>query len=346
MAKVVGVFQMSHTPFCYMPPEVWPKIRAVRAHRADVPVDDEAASKAKYDRIQKAFQVLRQQLAAARPDAIVIFGDDQKECFDFSNFPSFAIYVGEEFEGHISSPAALVFDAFDSVGMPRPEGFTIPGADDAEPRKARLKGHPQLGVALLTGVMKRGFDPAFCMEMPKPQEGLGHAFMRPAETLTDMRTPIVAVLLNCYFAPQITAMRSYQLGRAVRAAIDEMPGDLRVAVIGSGGLWHTPGRKNAYLDEEFDRTILRYLEQGDPRKAAEYFDAYRPPADDGSQQPGPRGPASTGMPGFGGPQGGTREIANWIAAAAVAEGKAAKIVDYVPVYASPIGCGFAYWPEV
>jgi hypothetical protein len=48
------------------------------------------------------------------------------------------------------------------------------------------------------------------------------------------------------------------------------------------------------------------------------------------------------MPVLGGPQGGTREIANWIATAAAA-GKPATIVDYVPVYASPIGCGFAYW---
>jgi hypothetical protein len=43
-----------------------------------------------------------------------------------------------------------------------------------------------------------------------------------------------------------------------------------------------------------------------------------------------------------GPQGGTRETCNWIAAAAVAA-KPATFVEYVPVYASPIGCGFAYW---
>ena len=38
-----------------------------------------------------------------KPDVIVVFGDDQLECFDFNNFPSFAVYVGEEFEGHTSS---------------------------------------------------------------------------------------------------------------------------------------------------------------------------------------------------------------------------------------------------
>jgi hypothetical protein len=45
----------------------------------------------------------------------------------------------------------------------------------------------------------------------------------------------------------------------------------------------------------------------------------------------------------GGPRGGTRETCNWIAAAAVAEGRPATLVDYIPIYASPIGAAFAYW---
>src|SRR3989304_4827642 len=81
---------------------------------------------------------------------------------------------------------------------------------------------------------------------------------------------------------------------------------------GFGCLWYTPGRKTAYLDEEFDLTVLRHLEAGDARKAGEYFDAYRPAAEDVSQQMGPRGGASTGMPSFGGPPGGTREICHWV----------------------------------
>ncbi len=347
MAKLVGVFNTAHTPFCFMPPDVWPIIRSARAHRADVPVDDAEASRQKYERIQGAFATLRERLEAARPEAIVVFGDDQMECFDFGNFPSFAVYVGEEFEGNVSSPAALVHDAFDSIGMkPDPElAARLAGANGGPPPRATVKGHPPLAVALLRGLMRQGFDPSFSMDVPKPEHGVGHAFMRPAETITDLKTPIIPILLNCYYAPQITGMRSYNLGRAVRRAIDEFPGDLRVAVVGSGGLWHTPGRKGAYLNEEFDQTILGHMQAGDVRGMAEHFDAYQPPADDGSQQLGPRGAASTGMPAFGGPQGGTREICNWIAASAAMEGTPGVLVDYVPVYASPIGCGFAYWPE-
>ena len=158
--------------------------------------------------------------------------------------------------------------------------------------------------------------------------------------------PLVPIFLNCYYAPQPTALRCYQLGRAVRESIDAHPGDLRVAVVGSGGLWHTPRAPDAYLDEAFDREILRLMAAGDARGMARFFDGYEVPAGDRSQDVGTRGRGATGMPGPGGPQGGTRETCNWIAAAAVADGKPATIVDYVPVYASPIGAGFAYWPEV
>jgi Catalytic LigB subunit of aromatic ring-opening dioxygenase len=317
MATTVGIFNMAHSPFCYMPPERWNEVRASRSLRADVPLDDLEANRKKSERVQAAFATLREKLTAVSPDVIVVFGDDQLECFDFTNFPSFAVYVGETFDGTLAAGSA-----------------------------ARVPGHPGLGIGLLTGLMRRGFDPAFCMDMPKPDRGVGHAFLRPAESLTALKTPVVPVFLNCYYAPQPTALRCFQLGAAVGEIIACYPDDLRVAVVGSGGLWHTPRARDAHLDETFDRTMLRLMEAGDARGMAEHFDAYEVPAGDHSQEVGPRGRGVTGMPGPGGPQGGTRETCNWIAAAAVADGKPATVVDYVPIYASPIGAGFAYWPAI
>jgi hypothetical protein len=144
----------------------------------------------------------------------------------------------------------------------------------------------------------------------------------------------------------VTGKRCYELGKAVREVIEDYPEGLRVAVVGSGGLWHTPGMQDAYLDEDFDREGLRLMQAGDARGWADHFDSYRIAQDDSSQMIPPRGPKSTGLPGPGGPQGGTRETCNWIAAAAVADGAGAELVDYIPVYASPIGVGFAYWPNV
>ena len=327
MAQIVGVYQTAHTPFCYRSPQDWNRVRSTRPVRADVPLDDLEANRRKHARVQNAFAVLRQKLAQARPDVVVIFGDDQLECFDFSNYPAFSIFVGEEFEGI-------------PPGGPAPIG----GMQPAEPpAKMRLKGHPGLAVALLTGLMKRGIDPSFCMEVPKPEVGIGHAFMNPAQSLTDLRTPIVPVLINCFYAPQPSAARCYQLGRAVREIIDEVPDGLRVALVGSGGLWHTPQMPDAWLNEEFDQALLGHMAKGDIKAMAAHFDAYRIPEGDSSQDIGTRGKAVTGMPSFGGPQGGTRETCNWIAAAGAVEGSTATIVDLIPIYASPINAAFAYF---
>ena len=41
---------------------------------------------------------------------------------------------------------------------------------------------------------------------------------------------------------------------------------------------------------------------------------------------------------------GTGETRNWVAAAAVADGSPGVVVDSVPIWASPVGVAFAYWP--
>jgi hypothetical protein len=331
MAKIVGVYNASHSPFCFMPPEQWDEMRSTRKVREDVPLDGLDENRRKASRLQDALATLRQKIANAQPDVAVIFASDQLECFDFTNFPSFAVYVGEDFEGR-----AL------SSGVPEAARAE---ASESGPR-LRLRGHPELAVGLLTGLMEHGFDPAFCMDMPKPERGVAHGLIWKAQSMTGVTTPIVPVLLNCHYAPQVTAARCYELGKAVRKIIEAHPSSLRVAVVGTGGLWHTPGARDAYLDEEFDRAELSYLEKGDIKGMATHFDSYSVPADDASQSSDDLGRSSTGMPLSAGPQGGTRQTCNWIAAAAVADGGRATILDYVPVYASPIGAAFAYCEEL
>ena len=330
MAQVVHVSNVAHTPFCYATPDWWAEQRQRRPIRPDMPVDPPEVNKEKYQRIQDAFATLRTKLAAANPDVVVILGDDQQECFGFENFPAFAVYVGDEFEGYTSRRDAGAARGPDGEVVKNPETW------------ATLRGHPEMAVDILTGLMKKGFDPAFSMEVPNPERGMGHAFLRPAESLTDMSIPVVPILLNCYYAPQPTAMRCYELGKALREIIEESPRNLRVAIVGSGGMWHTPGMKNAYLDEKFDLSIVDALKEGNARRAAELFDNYQIPEGDTSQAHRERGRSITGMPGFGGPQGGTRETCSHISAGAAA-GIKGTVIDYVPVYASPIGAAFTLW---
>lgn len=338
MARIIAVLCASHSPFLFATPEEWEQGRQARLSRGglspDEPVESADVNRAKHARVVAAYQTLKRYLEASQPDVLLIFGDDQGEQFTFADVPAFSVYTGAEFSGYKISPYFGL-----PVGGPRerrpktPEHFTT------------VAGHPELARGLTTGLMARGFDVAFSAELAHPDEGLGHAFMRPQYYLVpSYDIPTLAFSINCYYGPQPTAHRCYELGRAVRETLEALPSGLRVAVLGSGGLWHLPNHPKSWLDLEFDRNIVDGLRSGDARKTAAYFDSVAPPYD-------PNDPASvklasggTGMVlGWGG---GTGETRNWIAAAAVADGKPATIVDYVPIHASPIGAGFALWETV
>ena len=172
--------------------------------------------------------------------------------------------------------------------------------------------------------------------------GIGHAFTRPLESLAPgAAIPVVPFYINCYYGPQPTAHRCYELGRAVREIVDAWPSDLRVAIIGSGGLWHTPMGRNAYIDQAFDRRYSprspaamparwrRYSIRAGPRSIRTTLNKW-------SASAAARGWCSAWGSGIG-------EIRNWIAASAVVDGTPGTVVDYVDINASPVGAGFAYW---
>ncbi|MGA2395961.1 MAG: hypothetical protein ABSH03_21695 [Candidatus Lustribacter sp.] len=338
MARVCTVIATSHSPFLYAPYEEWEPGRKTRLSRGGLspetkvdPVEENARKEA---RIHAAFDVLRERLKAAKPDVLLVFGDDQLEQFDFKNFPAFSLYTGESYSGYKISRL---------IGLP-----VAPGRKEREKTPdnwVTVKSNTDFSHALLRELMADGFDLAFSNELPDPDEGMGHAFMRPLYYLDpDYRLPMVPFSVNCYYGPQPTGKRCYELGRAVRAAIERIPLDLNVAVIGSGGLWHLPNYPNSWIDEDFDQQILAGIKSGDARKTAAYFDTVQLPYDPADAKSVKLASGGTGI--LLGVGGGTGETRNWIVAAAVADGKPGTVVDYIPIYASPIGVSWAYWDNI
>jgi len=313
----------------------WEHTRTLRAAKggfaADVPVETRAEMAAKDARITAGRAVLRDVVRAARPDVLIIFGDDQLEQFKLANFPALSIFTGERFSGFTIGPV---------------DGPPAPGDWPPRPRTPEhwqtVEGHPALAKTLLVELAARGFDMAFSAQLPDPERGMGHAIMRPHTLLeTQFAIPTVPIWINCYYGPQPSAQRCYGLGRAVREIIEAFPADLRVAVIGSGGLWHTPGAGNSILDEAFDRAILAEVAAGDARAMAAAFDAYPIAYDPTDERSLKDASGGTGI--VSGLGSGTGEVRNWIAAAATVDGLPGTVVDYIPVYASPVGIAFAYW---
>src|SRR5439155_15997314 len=92
--------------------------------------------------------------------------------------------------------------------------------------------------------------------------GEGHAIgfvhKRIMQDVAQPAVPIVPVCVNTYYPPnQPTPRRCYRLGQAIRAAVESYPKDIRVGIIGSGGLSHF------VVDEALDRGFLDMLRKKD-----------------------------------------------------------------------------------
>jgi len=82
--------------------------------------------------------------------------------------------------------------------------------------------------------------------------------------LTDAGIAIVPVLQNCTVPPVPNERSCYFFGEALGRAIrDDLPADMRVGLLGSGGLSHEPGGpRYLEIDEKFDRWFLDLLVDG------------------------------------------------------------------------------------
>jgi hypothetical protein len=256
---------------------------------------------------EQALDHLAAALKAAAPDVVVIVGDDQGEMFGPDNQPAFAIFHADKLDtsdmyGHEGSPEWI---RKMGLGYMMDARHVIPGDAD-------------FALRLIDGLMANDVDVCSVATVGHDaREGLGHAFGFIVKRLFgDAGTPIVPIMLNTYFPPNVpSARRCYDIGVALRRAIEADGSDKRVAVVASGGLSHF------VVDEELDRRVMRALAEQDD----EVLRSLR------------RGELNSG----------SSEILNWVMAGGVLEGLPVKWSQYVPLYRTPagtgVGAGFMIW---
>lgn len=200
----------------------------------------------RYDACQVALRVLKEKLAAARVDAVVVVGDDQHEQFLENNMPMFSIFYGDSYtiKPRQRERRLQPYQELEASIWPK---------DTQEAPAA-----PDLARHLISSLREHEFDIATTDQLD-PKVGLGHAFMFHYRFFDpEASIPMVPLMVNTYFPPnQPTPRRCYALGRALRSAIEAWPEDRRVAVIVSGGMTHI------MIDEEFDHEVLDALVEKD-----------------------------------------------------------------------------------
>jgi hypothetical protein len=329
MAHIVLGVGASHTPLLTLGAEQWAHRAAVdyknpRLNMSDGrwlsyeqllaevgPIHEAVVTPAvlqeKAQRCDAALDRLADALEAACPDVAIIIGDDQSELFSSANQPVIALFHGEEIVMNGKFGDEELPDWMQRMGR----GYLM---DD----KHRVAGSPEFAVSLIAGLMDAEIDVASIAKVDDSgKTGFGHAYGFIVKRLfRGRRLPIVPVLLNTYYPPNVpTAKRALAMGQALAAAVRAAPQDLRVAVIASGGLSHF------VVDEALDRRILNAFIEGDVQTLAST----------------PREALHSG----------SSEILNWIMTAGAMGDHRVDWHAYEPLYRTPAGTGvgaaFVLW---
>jgi aromatic ring-opening dioxygenase LigB subunit len=262
MGKIVSAMAMSHA-FAMLDPDLWDEVRTQNRARfierlgfeppavpqllASSPDDD----KRRFKRIREAQESLRQSLAAARPDTLIIVGDDQNENLTRENVPQIAIYTGGDVTARMRR---------DKTGK-------------------KVQADQELAQKIMVTGVKRGFDLA-SLGAFADDTLISHAHVQALTTLfPDAAPKLVLVFLNAIHHPAPEPSRCYAFGKLLADVIAGLPDDRRIAMCGSGGLSHfTAGYPWRHysgpftygsISEDFDRKLMDYVGRGDVQSLAD-----------------------------------------------------------------------------
>lgn len=225
--------------------------------------EDRAGAEAYRDGLAAA----REAVTAAEPDVALVIGSNHFRGLWLDLMPSFTLGVGD----------------------------VVASGESGTP-KGPLPTDPDFAHHLLGHAVDAGFDLAFSGRL-QVDHGISHAVQY---VLAGLDVPVTPLIVNMFAPPLPRLDRCVALGEALGRAIDSHDGDLRVAVIASGGLshalpwpdWRAPrdddddfmvqawlnGRDNwadydkrrreiilkadPWLNEDFDRDVLERLGAG------------------------------------------------------------------------------------
>ena len=174
-------------------------------------------------------------LAERKPDVLVFFYNDHVSSFFFDNYPTFNIGVDP------------VFRLADEGAGVRP----LPP----------LRGHPALAAHITQSLVNDEFDMSVFQD-----RALDHGCNSPLSLMwphePDWPAAVVPIAINVLRFPLPTALRCFKLGQALRRAVESYPEDLRVAVVGTGGLSHqVHGERTGFNNTEWDMRFLDLIER-------------------------------------------------------------------------------------
>jgi len=189
----------------------------------------------------QGYERVARWLDEKRPDVLFFCFNDHATSFFFDHYPTFALGVSEQY-------------AIADEGLgPR--------------RIPPLRGHAALSRHIARSLVDAEFDISIFQDVP-----LDHGLHSPLTMMwpsqPDWPGRVVPLVVNVIQQPLPKPSRCFALGKALRKAIESYPEDLKVAMVGTGGLSHQMiGERAGFNDERWDREFLELIDR-DPERLA------------------------------------------------------------------------------
>ena len=190
----------------------------------------------------KGYEYSKQWLKENKPDVIFLVYNDHATAFSLEMIPTFAIGTAAEFQ-----PA-------DEGWGPRP----VP----------KVMGHPELAAHIAQSVIQQDFDLTIVNKMD-----VDHGLTVPLSLMCGQPEswpcPVIPFAVNVVQYPVPSGQRCYNLGKAIRKAIESFDQDLKVQIWGTGGMSHQlQGPRAGLINRSFDNDFLDKL-ISNPQAAAD-----------------------------------------------------------------------------
>ena len=181
----------------------------------------------------KGYEFSKDWIRREKPDVIILVFNDHATAFSLKMIPTFAIGCGEEFR-----PA-------DEGWGPRP----VP----------TVKGCPELAWHTAQSVIQDGFDLTVVNEMD-----VDHGLTVPLSLMfgqpEEWPCRVIPLAVNVVVYPPPSGQRCYDLGKAIRRAVESFDEDLNVQIWGTGGMSHQlQGPRAGLINKQFDSVFFDRL---------------------------------------------------------------------------------------
>jgi len=178
----------------------------------------------------KGFDFVHYWLAREKPDVAVVFYNDHGLNFFLDKLPTFAVGAAVQYRNE-------------------DEGWGIPVSRS-------ISGDPELSWYLINALVADEFDITMCQDMLVDHAvTIPLALMWPGEKWQGIK--IVPVSINTVQHPLPSLSRCFKLGRSIGRAVENYGKDLRVIMVGTGGLSHQlDGKRAGFINREFDKLCM------------------------------------------------------------------------------------------